>query len=78
MSDIFRAMKAKRKRAIDPNAPPRPNLMIHDTKIKNVQQVIDEQTRLITMLQIRVDSLESKLKSQNDYLSLLHNRLAKK
>lgn len=77
MSDIFKAMKAKQKRAVDPNAPPRPNLMTHEVKLRSAQDTIQEQSQLITMLQIRVDHLETKLKRQSDYLSALHNDFAR-
>ena len=77
MSDIFKAMKAKKKRAVDPNAPPRPNLMTHEVKLRTAQQTIEDQTRLITMLQIRMDELERKLRAQSDYLSQLHQRISR-
>ena len=74
MSEMFKMYQTK-KRAVDPNAPPRPNLMTHDVKIRTAQQTIDEQTRLITMLQIRVEELERKVRSQTQYLSQLHSRI---
>lgn len=77
MSDIFKAMKAKKKRAVDPNAPPRPNLMTHDVKLRTVQQVVDDQSMQIHRLMARVDQLESRLRTQTDYLSQLHQRLSK-
>jgi hypothetical protein len=77
MSDIFKAMKAKKKRAVDPNAPPRPNLMTHEVKLRTAQQTIEDQTRLITMLQIRMDELERKLRAQSDYLTQLHQRISR-
>jgi len=77
MSDIFKAMKAKKKRAVDPNAPPRPNLMTHEVKLRTAQQTIEDQTRLITMLQIRMDELERKLRTQSDYLTQLHQRISR-
>jgi capsule polysaccharide export protein KpsE/RkpR len=77
MSDIFKAMKAKKKRAVDPNAPPRPNLMTHDVKLRTVQQVVDDQSMQIHRLMARVDQLESRLRTQTDYLSQLHQRISK-
>lgn len=78
MSDIFKAMRVKKKREVDPNAPPRPNLMTHEVKLRSAQQTIDDQSRLIAMLQIRVEALENKIRAQSDYLSQLHRQIANK
>jgi hypothetical protein len=77
MSDIFKAMKAKKKRAVDPNAPPRPNLMTHDVKLRTAEQTIQDQANIINTLQIRLDSLERKVRAQADYLSQLHQRITR-
>lgn len=77
MSDIFKAMKGKKKRAVDPNAPPRPNLMTHEVKIRSAQEVIDSQAQQLQILQHRVASLERKLNAQTDYLSQLHQRISR-
>lgn len=78
MSAIFKAMKEKKKRAVDPNAPPRPNLMTHDVKIRSAQEIIDTQAQQLQILQHRVDSLERKLSAQTDYLSQLHQRISRR
>jgi hypothetical protein len=77
MSDIFKAMKAKKKRAVDPNAPPRPNLMTHDVKLRTAEQTIQDQANIINTLQIRLDNLERKVRAQADYLSQLHQRISR-
>jgi len=77
MSDIFKAMKAKKKRAVDPNAPPRPNLMTHDVKLRTAEQTIQDQANTINTLQIRLDNLERKVRAQSDYLSQLHQRISR-
>ena len=77
MSDIFKAMKAKKKRAVDPNAPPRPNLMTHDVKLRTAEQTIQDQAHTITTLQIRLDNLERKVRAQTDYLAQLHQRISR-
>ena len=33
--------KAKKKRAVDPNAPPRPNLLSHEKKMKESQAAFE-------------------------------------
>ena len=77
MSDIFKALKAKKKRAVDPNAPPRPNLLTHEVKLRTAQQTIEDQANVINTLQIRLDNLERKVRAQADYLSQLHQRISR-
>jgi len=77
MSDIFKAMKAKKKRAVDPNAPPRPNLMTHEVKLRTAQETIEDQSQTIAMLQLRLTELERKVRAQADYLSQLHQRISR-
>ena len=77
MSDIFKAMKAKKKRAVDPNAPPRPNLMTHEVKLRTAQQTIEDQNQTILIMQNRLSELERKVRAQADYLSQLHQRISR-
>ena len=76
MSDIFKAMKTKKKRTVDPNAPPRPNLMTHEVKIRSAQEIIETQAQQLQTLQLRIERLERKLGAQSDYLAQLHQRIA--
>jgi hypothetical protein len=62
----------KKKRAVDPNAPPRPNLLSHDKTIKDAKAVIEKQGQQIDALVNRVIELERKVQRQNDYLVALH------
>lgn len=48
--------KAKKKRAVDPNAPPRPNLLSHDKVIREQKDVIIE---LQLQLRRQAEELES-------------------
>jgi hypothetical protein len=77
MSDIFKAMKAKKKRAVDPDAPPRPNLMTHEVKLRTAQQTIEDQNQTILVMQNRLAELERKVRAQADYLSQLHQRISR-
>jgi uncharacterized protein involved in exopolysaccharide biosynthesis len=77
MSDIFKAMKAKKKRAVDPNAPPRPNLLTHEVKLRTAQQTIEDQAHAINTLQVKLDNLERKVRAQTDYLAQLHQRISR-
>jgi hypothetical protein len=75
MSNIFKAMKAKKKRAVDPNAPPRPNLMTHDVKIRDQQSVINNMQAEIFNLKDTVRSLQNKLNNQTVYLQAVHSKI---
>lgn len=56
--------KKKKKRAVDPNAPPRPNLLSQDKKLRESQAVIED-----LQIQLRRQAEEiSKLK--NDYSNM--------
>jgi predicted RNase H-like nuclease (RuvC/YqgF family) len=78
MANVYDMYSAKRKRAVDPNAPPRPNLLSHEKVIKDTRSVIERQGQQITMLLDRVSGLERKLESQTSYLSALHQTLQSK
>jgi hypothetical protein len=69
---------AKKKRAVDPNAPPRPTLLGHEKVIKDAKQVMDQQAQEINVLVNRVAELERKIQRQADYLSALHNSINKR
>jgi hypothetical protein len=58
--------KVKKKRAVDPNAPPRPNLLSHDKKLREGQLAFDQlqdqvrrQTEELATLRSKVTYLES-------------------
>lgn len=69
MLDMYRI---KKKRPVDPNAPPRPNLLNHEKRLKDtvytMEQMQDENRRLRN----RMESLEAKLANQTSYLNYLH------
>jgi len=75
MNGIFKAMKAKKKRAVDPNAPPRPTLLGHDKQIRDMSAAHE---RELAELRTRVQNLERKLRTQTNYLDALHNRVVLK
>lgn len=66
----------KKKRAVDPNAPPRPTLLGHEKVIKDAKAVMDQQAQQINALSNRVMELERKIQRQADYLSALHNSVS--
>lgn len=77
MTNIFKAMKQKKKRAVNPDIV-RPNLFTHEKKLKDMQVVNDTAVDTIQRLQSRVQRLEAKLSSQTTYLQALHNKLQNK
>ena len=75
MSNIFKAMKAKKKRAVNPDAPPRPNLMTHDVKIRDQQTALSVMQSEIYHLKDTVRSLQNKLNNQTVYLQAVHSKI---
>jgi hypothetical protein len=74
----FSMYKAKKKRAVDPNAPPRPSLLGHEKVIKDAKSVIEQQGQDLARLRSRVEELERKLINQTVYLNAIHQRIARK
>jgi len=68
-------MKVKKKRAVDPNAPPRPNLMTHDVKIRDQQGAMSAMQAEISQLKDTVRSLQNKLNNQTIYLQAIHQKI---
>jgi polyhydroxyalkanoate synthesis regulator phasin len=74
---MLKAMRQKRKREVDPNAPPRPNLMRHDVKIRQQDEIIEKMNSEVHNLKDTVRRLENKLFNQTNYLDALHYKLKK-
>ena len=70
MLDMY---KVKKKRPVDPNAPPRPNLLSHEKVLKDVKLSNDQRDQEIARLKHQVQELERKLTNQTAYLSEVHN-----
>jgi len=75
MLDMY---KQKKKREVDPNAPPRPNLLSHDKVIRDQKTTIEQMSNTIQQLTRRVEDVERKLRRQTDYLNVLHQTVSKK
>jgi predicted RNase H-like nuclease (RuvC/YqgF family) len=69
MFDMYRKKKPK---VIDPNAPPRPNLLNHEKRLKDATLTVEQLQAQNQDLVRRVDHLESKLTNQTAYLNSLH------
>jgi hypothetical protein len=69
--------KVKKKRAVDPNAPPRPNLMTHEVKLRTAQQTVEALENQVRIMTARVEALEAKARSQTQYLQALHDTVSR-
>lgn len=63
--------KPKKKRAVDPNAPPRPNLMSHDKKIRESQVAFDRLVAQVQHQQEEIASLKTKYISMQSSIDQL-------
>ena len=55
--NMFDMYRVKKKRAVDPNAPPRPNLLSHEKVLKGNKELMDQQHQIIADLRYRVERL---------------------
>jgi len=69
---MFDMYRTKKKRAVDPNAPPRPNLLNHEKRLKDATVTLEQVQQENYQLKRRVDELESKMINQTAYLNQLH------
>jgi len=69
---MFDMYRPKKKKAIDPNAPPRPNLLNHEKRLKDATLTLEQVQQQNIQLQHRVEELERKLINQTAYLNQLH------
>ena len=74
---MFDMYRPKKKKAVDPNAPPRPNLLNHEKRLKDAVSTIERLQYENHELHRRIDALESKIVNQTAYLSQLHQHIAK-
>lgn len=74
-SAFLKSMRVKKKRAVDPNAPPRPNLMSHDVKIREHKQDLQSLAKIVHEQEEKIRRLESKLNYQTSYLQALHSKI---
>ena len=76
MNPFLKSMQSKKKRPVDPNAPPRPNLLSHDKTIRETNATLEQVRMENQQLRHRIEALESKLITQTQYLQDLHNVVA--
>jgi TolA-binding protein len=76
VSPFLKAMQPKKKRPVDPNAPPRPNLLSHEKVLKDNKATMQQMQDELFSLRGKVQSLERKLSHQSNYLTTLHQQLS--
>jgi predicted RNase H-like nuclease (RuvC/YqgF family) len=69
---MFDMYRPKKKRAVDPNAPPRPNLLSHEKVLKDTKVTLEQLQHENQQLKHRLEALESKILNQTNYLNTLH------
>ena len=74
---MFDMYRAKKKKVVDPNAPPRPNLLNHEKRLKDNSVTVEQLQHENQQLRARMDSLESKMLNQTNYLNQLHTYIAR-
>ena len=68
---MLKIMRAKKKRPVDPNAPPRPNLLSQDKKLREQEQTVQDLNQEVSFLKDKLSSLEVKLRTQDNLLPQL-------
>jgi len=69
--------KQKKKREVDPNAPPRPNLMSHDKTIRESKVEFDRLRDLVNRQADEIASLKNKYNSMQSSVDKILSYLSK-
>lgn len=75
MFDMYRKKKPK---VVDPNAPPRPNLLSHEKVLKDTKLTLEVLQQENRQMRQRIEALEAKLQNQTAYLNHLHQVISSK
>jgi uncharacterized protein YaaN involved in tellurite resistance len=67
----------KKKKPVDPNAPPRPNLLSHDKKLREQTEAVDRLLRIVERQQDELESLRSKYQQMQQSIDQILNHLRK-
>ena len=70
--------KQKKKRAVDPNAPPRPNLLSQDKKLRETTEAFGKLHDMVARQQATIDELRSKYISMQQSMEQLINYVRNK
>jgi len=69
--------KKKKKRAVDPNAPPRPNLLSQDKKLREQTEAVERLLRIVERQQDEIENLHSKYTQMQQSIDQILNYLRK-
>jgi len=69
--------KQKKKREVDPNAPPRPNLMSHDKTIRESKVEFDRLRDLVNQQSDEIAALKNKYNNMQSSVDRILNYLSK-
>ena len=69
--------KKKKKRVVDPNAPPRPNLLSQDKKLRETTEAFGKLHDLVAKQQAAINDLQSKYNRMQQSVDQLINYLRK-
>jgi hypothetical protein len=69
--------KKKKKRPVDPNAPPRPNLLSQDKKLRETTEAFGKLHDLVAKQQAALDDLQSKYNRMQQSVDQVLNYLRK-
>lgn len=73
MMDMY---KSRKKRVVDPNAPPRPNLFSHEKSIKETRLSVDEMRDKMTQMERHMERQEERLRSLSSQIDQIRSYLA--
>jgi len=69
--------KKKKKRAVNPDAPPRPNLLSQDKKLRETTEAFAKLHDMVARQQAAIDALQSKYTSMQQSVDQILNFLRK-
>ena len=69
--------KKKKKRAVNPDAPPRPNLLSQDKKLLETTEAFDRLHKLVAKQADEIDSLKTKYENMQASVNQILNYLRK-
>jgi len=69
--------KKKKKRAVNPDAPPRPNLLSQDKKLRETTEAFGKLHDLVARQQAAIDDLQSKYNRMQQSVDQILNYLRK-
>jgi predicted RNase H-like nuclease (RuvC/YqgF family) len=75
---MFDMYRIKKKKVVDPNAPPRPNLLNHEKRLKETTVTVEQVQQENIQLKHRIEELERKISAQGAYLNQLHQFVTRK